>query len=321
MASNKDHIKNLEAALGKLQDGIAEMKIGRSMFYLKLTKLELPTYRGDEDPTEWFIKVDQFFEYQGTPVTQKVSLASYHLQGESNQWWRWLCNAYQEEGKEVIWETFYEELWSRFDSSAGQTVRRTGRKTSLPYKYIYYVLNKDFKYSINKVVNYSNLSLDNFVFTTSINKIHEPTTYLEAVIDSRWIEAVNQEIEALNRNRTWEVTNLPSNRKPIGYKWVYKVKYKSNGEVERFKAMLVTIGYNQREGINYEETFTLVVKIVTVRKYCTELLFEFGMLACKPCNIPIETNLESKKLVSKFEDDEALIGITHYQKLVGKLIF
>ncbi|GKA40709.1 hypothetical protein Tco_0733302 [Tanacetum coccineum] len=139
-------IENLEATLGQLQDGIVEMKsgfadkfqhledivtklcdavlsgksgdnykqAGRLMFYLKLTKLEFLTYRGDEDPTEWFNKVDQFFEYQRSPVMQKVSLASYHLQGEVNQWWRWLRKAYQEEGKEVTWEIFYEELWSRF---------------------------------------------------------------------------------------------------------------------------------------------------------------------------------------------------------------
>ncbi|GJY17524.1 hypothetical protein Tco_0389015 [Tanacetum coccineum] len=121
MASNKDRIENLEAALGQIQDGIPEMKIGfadkfqhleeivtklfdavlsgkggdnykqvgRLMFYSKLTKLEFPTYRGDEDPTEWFTKVDQFFKNQGTP-------------------------AYQEEGKEVTCDIFYEELWSRF---------------------------------------------------------------------------------------------------------------------------------------------------------------------------------------------------------------
>ncbi|GJU79604.1 hypothetical protein Tco_1281969, partial [Tanacetum coccineum] len=146
MTSNKDRIENLEAALGQIQYGIAKMKIGfadkfqhfedivtklsdvvlsgkggdnykqagRSTFYSKLTKLEFKTYRVDEDPTEWFTKVDQFFEYQGTPVTQKVSLTSYHLQGEANQWWRWLCKTYQEEGKEVTWEIFHEELWSWF---------------------------------------------------------------------------------------------------------------------------------------------------------------------------------------------------------------
>ncbi|GJX51204.1 hypothetical protein Tco_0278049 [Tanacetum coccineum] len=101
MASNKDQIENLEVAFRQLQDGIAKMKIGfadkfqhlediitklydavlsgkggdnykqagRLMFYSKLTKLEFPTYRGDEDPTEWFTKVDQFFKNQGTPVT------------------------------------------------------------------------------------------------------------------------------------------------------------------------------------------------------------------------------------------------------------
>ncbi|GJR89190.1 ribonuclease H-like domain-containing protein [Tanacetum coccineum] len=61
--------------------------------------------------------------------------------------------------------------------------------------------------------------------------------------------------------------------------------------------------------------------LVSNRKYCTKLLTEFGMLACKPCNTPIEVNPDNKKVVSKFGDDVPLIGITNYQKLVGKLIY
>ncbi|GKE26416.1 ribonuclease H-like domain-containing protein [Tanacetum coccineum] len=60
-------------------------------------------------------------------------------------------------------------------------------------------------------------------------------------------------------------TKLPVGRKPIGSKWVFKVKYKSTGEVEWFKARLVAKGFNQRDGIDYEETFSLFVKIVSVR--------------------------------------------------------
>ncbi|GKG01200.1 putative RNA-directed DNA polymerase, partial [Tanacetum coccineum] len=83
--------------------------------------------------------------------------------------------------------------------------------------------------------------------------------------DHRWIEAMNLEMEALNRNNTWILTELPSGRKPIGCKWVFKIKYRSDGNIERFKARLVAKGYNQKERIDYEETFSLVVKIVTVR--------------------------------------------------------
>ncbi|KAD7476990.1 hypothetical protein E3N88_00126 [Mikania micrantha] len=76
---------------------------------------------------------------------------------------------------------------------------------------------------------------------------------------------MNDEMEALNRNGTWILSDLPVGRKPIGCKWIYKVKYKSNGQMDGYKAILVAKGYNQREGIDFDETFSHVVKMVTVR--------------------------------------------------------
>nr|GEW05979.1 hypothetical protein [Tanacetum cinerariifolium] len=99
----------------------------------------------------------------------------------------------------------------------------------------------------------------------SLNKIIEHKTYLEAVKDHRWVEAMHLEMEALNRNMTWVITELPVSRKLIGCKWVFKVKYKSNGSIKRFKARLVAKGYNQKERIDHEKTFSPIIKIVTVR--------------------------------------------------------
>lgn len=95
--------------------------------------------------------------------------------------------------------------------------------------------------------------------------IKEPSTYNEAATQPLWIEAMSKEIQALHANHTWDLVTLPPGKKPIGSKWVYKVKLKSDGSLERCKARLVAKGYNQRYGIDYEETFSPVVKMATVR--------------------------------------------------------
>lgn len=68
---------------------------------------------------------------------------------------------------------------------------------------------------------------------------------------------MTEEIKALELNKRWVITDLPPNKVPIGCKWVYKVKQKVDGFIERFKAMLVAKGYNQIAGTDYHEAFDL----------------------------------------------------------------
>ncbi|GJT24837.1 ribonuclease H-like domain-containing protein [Tanacetum coccineum] len=76
---------------------------------------------------------------------------------------------------------------------------------------------------------------------------------------------MNNEIEALNRNNTWTICDLPKGRKLVGSKWLFKIKYKSASEIKRYKVRLVSKGFSQREGFDYLETFSPVVKMSTVR--------------------------------------------------------
>ncbi|KAH9652496.1 protein kinase domain-containing protein [Citrus sinensis] len=80
-----------------------------------------------------------------------------------------------------------------------------------------------------------------------------------------WRKAMEDEITALEKNNTWTLTHLPDGKKAIGSRWVYKIKYQSDGTIERYKARLVAKGYTQTEGIDYHATFSPVAKLVTVR--------------------------------------------------------
>lgn len=82
---------------------------------------------------------------------------------------------------------------------------------------------------------------------------------------SLWEKAMTDEFTALQKNKTWYLTELPKGKKAIPCRWVYNIKRKSNGEIERYKARLVAKGCNQIYGENYFETFSPVARYSTIR--------------------------------------------------------
>ena len=65
-------------------------------------------------------------------------------------------------------------------------------------------------------------------------------------------------MDALQKNETWELVYLPSGKKPVSCKWVFALKFKGDGSLERYKARLVAKGYTQTYGVDYQETFAPV---------------------------------------------------------------
>ena len=93
----------------------------------------------------------------------------------------------------------------------------------------------------------------------------EPETFEEAFQNAEWRKAMEEELDALERNQTWELSPKPKDVKPISCKWVYKIKRRTDGSVERYKARLVARGFSQQYGLDYDETFSPVAKLTTVR--------------------------------------------------------
>jgi hypothetical protein len=95
-----------------------------------------------------------------------------------------------------------------------------------------------------------------------------------------WSQAMNLEFDALLHNHTW--TLVPSNpsQNLIGCKWVFRVKRKADGSVERHKARLVAKGFHQQSGVDYDETYSPVIKPTTVRTVLY-IVISFGWSLCQ----------------------------------------
>ena len=123
----------------------------------------------------------------------------------------------------------------------------------------------DILYPLASTLSYAKLSSSHKSFALALTIAKELDSYAQALLDPKWLEAMKPEIDALQANHTWVMCKLPLCKVPIGWKWIYKIKLKADGSVKRYKAHLVAKGFTQTEGIYFYETFSPVVKFVTVR--------------------------------------------------------
>uniref|UniRef100_A0A2N9G1T1 Integrase catalytic domain-containing protein n=1 Tax=Fagus sylvatica TaxID=28930 RepID=A0A2N9G1T1_FAGSY len=127
------------------------------------------------------------------------------------------------------------------DPAPATTLRRSSRVTTLPSH------------------------LRDFHCYTALATLHEPHSYREASSNPLWQAAMAEELDALSRTRTWDLVDLPPEKSVVGCKWVFKIKTRSDGSIERYKARLVAKGFTQEYGIDYEETFAPVARLSSVR--------------------------------------------------------
>ena len=141
--------------------------------------------------------------------------------------------------------------------------KRSSRSTAPPTWLTDYVCTTSSHWC--NLIHYDAFPAQAQAFISQLSKLTEPVSYLEASQHQEWRDAMSKELNALESNKTCLVTTLPKGKKSIGCKWVFKVKLKKDGTLERYKARLVAKGYTQKYGLDYAETFSPVVKMATVR--------------------------------------------------------
>lgn len=122
-------------------------------------------------------------------------------------------------------------------------------------------LNAKAKYPISNHVSTHRLSKSYESLLYQVFVVSIPRRLQDALADAKWTKAMTDEMKALQKNGTWDVVPLRPGKKPVGCRWIFTIKHKADGSVERYKARLVAKGYTQKYGIDYNETFFPVAKI------------------------------------------------------------
>jgi hypothetical protein len=122
-----------------------------------------------------------------------------------------------------------------------------------------------FEHDISNYASYESSSPAYRAFVASLQSVGIPKDWKTAKQDPKWHEAMMEELNALEKNKTWELVHLLDGKKVVSCKWIFTVKQNPEGKIERYKARLVSRGYTQTYGIDYDETFAPVAKMNTVR--------------------------------------------------------
>jgi len=101
--------------------------------------------------------------------------------------------------------------------------------------------------------------------SATLSSICIPSCYTQAMEHECWKQTMQEELQALQENHTWDIVPCPPTVKPIGSKWVFSIKLLFNGSLDHYKARLVALGNKHECRVDYEETFAPVAKMTTVR--------------------------------------------------------
>ncbi|KAL1190609.1 Retrovirus-related Pol polyprotein from transposon RE2 [Cardamine amara subsp. amara] len=159
-------------------------------------------------------------------------------------------------------------------SPTSEKLGRGLRPKNPPVKLADYVTNLLYEpypsmtpYPIDNYLSDSCFSESMKAFIFAVTSTTEPRHYQEAIKDKFWRFAIKDEIVSLEDSGTWTVETLPPEKKALGCKWVFRLKFHADGTLERHKARLVVLGNNQTEGVDFSETFAPVAKMNTIRAF------------------------------------------------------
>ncbi|KAI3793169.1 hypothetical protein L1987_35784 [Smallanthus sonchifolius] len=134
------------------------------------------------------------------------------------------------------------------ESDINTSVRRSSRSRKEPNRYLWHL-------EVSKVLLVAESN-------------DEPTSYKSAISDpesEKWLKAMNAEMQFMRDNQVWDLIELPPGSRAIGSKWIFKRKTDMHGNIQTYKARLVAKGFTQTQGIDYNETFSPVAMIKSIR--------------------------------------------------------
>jgi hypothetical protein len=205
------------------------------------------------------------------PVTKKI-VTSRDIIFEEEKHWDWDVNYKEELQMNLEWgeegETDGDEANSSGDAEViGHNIANSGAESNwdgieessnAPANTIYEEdVNLHTKREtimpswMRDYVSGEGLSEEETELNMAIVTSDDPVSYEEVVKSYKWREAMDTEMESIQKNETWSLTELPAGTKKIGVKWIYKTKINESGKVDKLKARLVAKGYAQQHGVDY----------------------------------------------------------------------
>ncbi|GJU94128.1 zinc finger, CCHC-type containing protein [Tanacetum coccineum] len=202
-------------------------------------------------------------------------------------------NAYDDHDLETLNTLYADQTQIIRDPKSAVQTRGMTKKNSGEHAMISY---------IQKQRRTNHKDFQNCLFACFLSQ-HEPTKISQALDDESWVEAMQEELLQFKIQKVWTLVDLPSGKKAIGTKWVYRNKKDERGIVVRNKARLVAQGYKQEEGIDYDEVFAPVARVEAISAFLYGTI-EDDVYVCQP---PGFVDLEFPEKVYKVE--KALYGL------------